>query len=93
MKYTIIVEPEALADLKNIYRYISEQDSTTKASKFISELHISIQSLDEMPYRCRESLYIDDKDVRDLIYKKYTIVFKIIDDKIHILTVFRQRSY
>lgn len=93
MKYTIIVEPEALNDLKNIYRYISEQDSATKASKFISELHSSIRSLDEMPYRCRESLYIDDKDVRDMIYKKYTIVFKIINENIHILTVFRQRAF
>lgn len=46
-----------------------------------------------MPYRCRESLYIDDKDVRDMIYKKYTIVFKIINENIHILTVFRQRAF
>jgi plasmid stabilization system protein ParE len=93
MKYAIIVEPEALKDLENIYNYISGQDSKSKAATFISELSNSIKSLQEMPYRCRESYYIDDKDTRDFIYKKYTIVFKIINTTIHILTIFRQRDF
>ncbi|PHQ66050.1 MAG: hypothetical protein COB99_00590 [Sulfurimonas sp.] len=46
-----------------------------------------------MPYRCRKSYYVDDEDTRDLIYKKYTIVFKIIENNIHILTLFRQRTF
>ncbi len=41
MIYAIIVEPEAITDLKSIYRYITEQDSSTKATKFVSELHSS----------------------------------------------------
>ena len=93
MKYKIIVEPEAVVDLQNIYKYILEQDSQNKALTFISQLKHSIKSLEEMPYRCRQSHYIDDKDVRDLIYKKYTVVFKVIDSSIHILTIFRQRAF
>ena len=91
MIYNIIVEPEAISDLQNIYKYISEQDSINKAKGFIQELQRSINSLDEMPYRCRKSYYVDDEDTRDLIYKKYTIVFKVIENNIHILTLFRQR--
>lgn len=93
MNYNIIVESEALEDLQNIYSYISEQDSRNKARKFIFELQKKINSLSQMPYRCRKSYYIDDEDTRDLIYKKYTIVFKIIEQNVHILTLFRQRTF
>lgn len=91
MKYNIVVEPEAIKDLQNIYMYISEQDSTNRARNFILELQKNMNSLNEMPFRCRQSYYVDDKNTRDLIYKKYTIVFKVIDDNVHILTLFRQR--
>lgn len=93
MHYNIIVESEALEDLQNIYSYITEQDSKNKARKFIFELQKKIASLNQMPHRCRKSYYIEDKDTRDLIYKKYTIVFKIIDQNVHILTLFRQRTF
>lgn len=46
-----------------------------------------------MPHRCRKSHYTDEENTHDLIYKKYTIVFKIIDDTVHILTIFKQRTY
>ena len=93
MIYTIIVEPEALQDLLNIKSYITEQDTLSKANQFLSELKNNIKSLNEMPQRCRKSYYTDDENTHDLIYKKYTTVFKIIEDKVHILTIFRQREY
>jgi plasmid stabilization system protein ParE len=93
MKYKIIVEPEAQNDLQTIYNYIAIKDSKTKAVTFITELYNSIKSLEEMPFRCRNTLYTDDKDTRDLIYKGYTIVFKVIDKNVHILSIFRQRAY
>ena len=77
----------------NIKQYITKQDSVSKANQFISELKHSIQSLVQMPQRCRKSYYTDVADTHDLIYKKYTIVFKIVDKNVHILTIFRQRSY
>ncbi len=93
MIYKIIIEPEAFLDLVNIKIYITQQDTLNKANKFISELKSNINTLNEMPQRCRKSYYTDAEDTHDLIYKKYTTVFKIIDDKIHILTIFRQREY
>ena len=93
MTYKVVVEDEALKDLQDIYSYISEQDSANKAKNFILELQKQMHSLTEMPFRCRKSHYIDDENTRDLIYKKYTIVFKIIEHNVHILTLFRQRSF
>ena len=93
MHYDIIVEPEAFQDLLTIKHYITIQDSLTKANRFIKELKEKIESLNQMPYRCRKSYYTDEENTHDLIYKKYTIVFKIIDNRVHILSIFRQREY
>jgi len=43
MIYTVIVEPEALQDLYNIKKYITEQDTINKANVFISELKANIK--------------------------------------------------
>ena len=93
MIYTVIVEPEALQDLYNIKKYITEQDTINKANVFISELKANIKTLKKMPERCRRSYYSDEPNTHDLIYKKYTTVFQIIETKVHILSIFRQKSY
>ncbi|MFA5215502.1 type II toxin-antitoxin system RelE/ParE family toxin [Sulfuricurvum sp.] len=93
MTYSILVEPEDLQDLKNIFHYISEQDSKNKAADFINELRNAITSLSTMPYRCRKSFYTDDENTRDMIYKGYTIVFNVREDKVHVLTLFRQKTF
>jgi len=93
MIYTIIVEPEALQDLFNIKKYITEQDTINKANVFILELKANIKTLNEMPQRCRKSYYTKEANTHDLIYKKYTTVFQIRENRVHILSIFRQKSY
>ena len=93
MIYKVIIEPEAFQDLLNIKSYITKEDTLNKANQFISQLKKSIKSLDEMPQRCRKSYYTDTQDTHDLIYKKYTTVFQIIEERVHVLTIFRQKSY
>ena len=87
-KYKIVIEPEALNDLLSIKNYIASQDTLSRANKFIHELKAQIKTLQEL-----KSFYIDEPNTHDLIYKKYTIVFQIRQDTIHILTIFRQRNY
>ena len=93
MIYKIIVEPEAFENLFFIKKYITEQDTLNKAKKFIFQLKANIKTLNEMPERCRKSYYNDAPNTHDLIYKKYTTVFQIRDNRVHILSIFRQKSY
>jgi len=93
MIYKLIVEPEALQDLLNIKKYITEQDTSHKADTFIFELKAQIKTLNEMPQRCRKSYYTNNPNTHDLIYKKYTIVFQIRENRVYILSVFRQKNY
>lgn len=93
MIYKIIVEPEVVQDLLNIKYHITKQDTPNKANQFISELKNNIKTLNEMPQRCRKSYYIDDENSHDLIYKKYTTVFKIIEQTVYVVSIFRQKNY
>jgi len=92
-EYEIIIEPEALRDLENIKEFITKNDTLSKANRFLTQLKSKILSLKHMPQRCRKSLYTKEENTYDLIYKGYTIVFKIIENHIHVLTIFRQRNY
>lgn len=93
MSYEIIIEPEAFEDLLNIKTYIVKQDSDNKANLFLNELKTQINTLNKMPQRYRKSYYTEDNDTHDLIYKGYTIVYKIIALKVYVLTIFRQKNY
>ena len=92
-QYVIVIEPEAQLDLKTIFQFISLNDTIAKAENFLKELKIRIDTLSSFPFRCRKSYYTDIPDTYDLIYKGYTIVYKVIEDRVYILTLFRQRSY
>jgi len=77
--------------LKDVMKYIS-LDSKSRAISFKNEIDNQINSLVDMPYRCRKSIYFDDNTKRDLIYKGYTIVYKIDENK-GIITVIGMKKY
>lgn len=62
--------------LSNILIFIS-QDSKTKAIKFKNELQKYILSIPYMPYKYRKSIYFDDENIRDCIFKGYCIPYHI----------------
>ncbi len=64
-------------------RFIAN-DSPQSALKFKNELLKQIRSLSDYPLKCRKSIYFDDESIRDLVYKGYTIVYCINQDKIEV---------
>ena len=93
MRYSVLIEPSAKEDLLNIFKYISKNDSISKATTFLRQLQRQINTLDNMPQRCRASLYFKDGKTKDMIYKGYTISFHILESNVHIVAVFRQKNY
>lgn len=74
-------------------RFIAN-DSPKNAQKFKNELLQQINSLRLYPLKCRKSIYFDDDSVRDLVHKGYTIVYRIVEDKIEIfgLTKYQENA-
>ncbi|MCD4790124.1 MAG: type II toxin-antitoxin system RelE/ParE family toxin [Bacteroidales bacterium] len=53
------------------------QDSPVRAKKFKNDILSQIKKIYPMPYKHRKSIYFEDDDIRDLIFKGYTIVYRI----------------
>ncbi len=63
--------------------YIAK-DSPANARKFRDALKQRIESVRDNPYKCRQSIYFNDKIIRDLIFKGYVMVYKIRDEPIDV---------
>ncbi len=48
-------------------------DSKTRALNFKYQLDTHINNLDNMPLKFRKSIYFDSDNIRDLLFKGYTI--------------------
>lgn len=56
-------------------------DKPVAARKFKIAIIKKIKQLPQNPYSNRKSIYFDRSDIRDLIFKGYTIVYKIDETK------------
>lgn len=89
-----IVKTEAYQnELLEILKHIAD-DKVEASKKFKNELNIQIGKIPDFPYKYRKSIYFDDENVRDMIFKKYTINYEIDLEKktITILSIFNQNK-
>ncbi|GAB5539373.1 MAG: hypothetical protein Salg2KO_14760 [Salibacteraceae bacterium] len=56
-------------------------DKPLAALKFYDDLYDRISKIPDHPFKHRQSIFSDDKNVRDLIFKGYTVTFKIIENE------------
>jgi plasmid stabilization system protein ParE len=89
----IIHKPTFSKQLKQILEYIA-QDKPAASMHFKNELKERINLLPENPYQCEQSQYFDDKDVRNMTFKRYTIVYRVKPTKhaIEILRIFNRNK-
>jgi plasmid stabilization system protein ParE len=72
----ILFKDSFLERLENQIDYISS-DSPKRARKFKNDLLSRIKEISDNPYKFRKSIYFDNSNIRDLIFKGYTVVFRI----------------
>lgn len=77
--------------LLKILTYISK-DKVSASEKFYTDLDKQINNLVYSPFKCRQSFYSNDENVRDMIFMKYTIQFKVYENKISILKIFNKNK-
>jgi len=65
--------------LSDILTFISK-DSKANAKNFKNELQESLGSIPYMPYKYRKSIYFEDDNIRDFIFKGYCIPYHV-DEK------------
>ena len=82
----IIYEPKFVKTFTDIWEYIAIH-SKPMANKFKVELKQKIEELSHMPYKFRKSIYFDDENIRDLIFKGYVIPYRINSKKSSIFII------
>ena len=89
----IVKTPYFKSRLQEILRFIA-LDSKDQAKRFKNRLYVSIQTIIEMPYKHRRSIYFDDDNVRDLIFKGYTVAYEIdeVNNRIIIMGIKKYRE-
>ena len=78
---------EALERLIEIEEYISK-DSPARAIQFVDQLIEQAELLSGKPRMGRTVPELASPDIRELIFKKYRIVYRLKINSIEILTVF-----
>ena len=77
--------------LNSQVRYIAK-DKPSAARIFKNDLLNKIRNISQMPYSHRKSIFFEDKEIRDLVFKGYVIVFRINKPK-EIIEVFGFAKY
>ncbi|MEA1968204.1 MAG: type II toxin-antitoxin system RelE/ParE family toxin [Thermodesulfobacteriota bacterium] len=84
--YQVNLTQQAQNDLEQIFYYIAD-DSIGKAENFILQLEEKIYSLEVFPHR--NALISENEffgtDYRHLIYKKYRIIYRIVQKSVWVL--------
>ena len=87
-KYQVNITEQAQNDLEYIFCYIAD-DSIDNAANFVLELEKKVYSLEIFPDRhplIPENKYFDT-DYRHLIFKKYRIIYRIVEKSVFILRI------
>lgn len=81
-----------IAKLQFVLEKISE-DKKSAAHTFRREILRECYSLSDFPYRCRRSIHYNDDNIRDLIFKGWTVMYKIVDDEIKVFALTKYEDY
>ncbi len=76
-----------------IFKHISK-DKISVSKNFKKELFKQIKNIPNFPYKYRKSIYFEDENIRDMIFKGYTIVYKVDtqENTINIADIFNQNK-
>jgi toxin ParE1/3/4 len=90
MKYKVVILPEAKEDLIEIFLYVAEHDSPTRADALLDALEEKSTSLYENPQRGHivpelKRVHVDG--FREIHCKPFRIVFQISDKNVYVHAV------
>jgi toxin ParE1/3/4 len=89
-KYKVIIDPQAKTDLKEIFVYVSVNDSLESANKLLDRIEETCFKLERYPERGHippELRQTGIKNYLEIHYKPYRIIYEIDDKLVYIHSV------
>ena len=84
----IVYEKQFKKALADISHFIA-LDKVDAAKNFKKKLKQSLEYLKENPKMYKQSSYFKDENYRDMTFKGYTIIYKLEEDTIKVLDIFK----
>ena len=83
----IVWSPQAIADVESIKAYIS-RDSEHYAALIVARLIAAVERLDAFPESGRIVPEIHDAAIREVLWRNYRIVYRLVGSSVEVVTVF-----
>lgn len=90
MSYPVVLTEGAATDLESIYNYIPVHDSLAQATYVLDQIEGVFNTLSEFPDRGvfpNELISIGMREYRELFFKPYRIIYRVIDDAVYIYLI------
>ena len=90
MSFSVFLTDDAAFDLEELYDYIDLHDAPGKADHVLKQIDKAFLSLSENPGRGaypRELLSIGIREYREIFFKPYRILYRIIENKVYVLLI------
>jgi toxin ParE1/3/4 len=90
MPFAVLLTHDAARDLNELYDYIAVHDSPRKADYVLERIEKDLSTLSEFPERGvypKELLKLGIREYREIFFKPYRIIYRVIDKNVYVLLV------
>ena len=90
MPFTVLLTNDAARDLDELYDYIALHDAPRKADSVLEQIEKAFSKLSEFPERGaypKELLAIGIREYREIFFKPYRIIYRVMDKNVYVLLV------
>ena len=94
MPFAVLLTNDAARDLDELYDYIAVHDSPRKADFVLERIEKTFSTLSEFPERGvypKELLKLGIREYREIFFKPYRIIYRVIDKHVYVLLVVNGR--
>jgi len=89
-KYKVVIDSLAKADVKEIFIYVSANDSVESASKLLDGLELTFEKLEKYPQRGHIPSELRETGIKNYLeihFKPYRIIYEIEGNLVYIHSV------
>jgi len=90
MSLPVLLTDDASRDLSDLYDYLALHDAPQKADFVLTQIERAFSRLSEFPERGahpKELLALGIREYRDIFFKPYRIIYRVIERKVYVLLI------
>ena len=87
-----VIESRQFKDELRAIAFYIKKDKLSASIDFVKNLKKTIKRLVDFPYQYKKSIYFDNDEIRDMVYRGYTVIYEINTEKdtLVLLSIFNQ---